>query len=315
MKIPYNCLCASLLVLATTANSDQTTNQYSAAPQNNQCADTTLYRELSPSERQTRSTPNDNPVLLSPHYCVGFTDISKIHSDPLAAELTVEQSRAMFARYDSAWSSLENVEQKVMFAHLFLKKLSKDMMTLPLTGNTTQLNIMLPSTNQGSVKLIKHNLTVTTDDHAEVFQGLTDLTHLTHQQIMSSKAPLNKLKGLIQWVFKGELNDSTDNQGLMQGDNTNTCNQYEQVCAGDDVYQGDGYDDFMAFTYDYGDFGLLTLKQKKELEEGERLQCHIHFCIIWWSDSKDYDEECLSVYHPQYKTTITHLYCHVKENP
>ncbi|NQZ11115.1 MAG: hypothetical protein HRT35_28520 [Algicola sp.] len=51
--------------------------------------------------------------------------MTKILSDAQSTELTVTQSRDLFARYDNAWVSLENVEQKVMFAHLFLKNSAK----------------------------------------------------------------------------------------------------------------------------------------------------------------------------------------------
>ena len=107
------------------------------------------------------------------------------------------------------------------------------MMTLPLTADTTQLNIMLPSTNQG----------------------------------------------------------------LMQGSDTSTCNQYDQVCAGDDIYQGDGYDDFMAFT-NGAYYGYLTPEEIREIQKAEQLQCSVHRdCIISWDDN-DYDERCLTVTYP-----------------
>lgn len=103
---------------------------------------TTLYSALTSQERNGNLTPVDSNVLSSPHYCVGYLDkLGYLETKP---GLTEQEVRHIRTRYNLVWSNLKSDDEKVAFAHRFLKAFSQDTVVYAKTGIDNQITIVIP---------------------------------------------------------------------------------------------------------------------------------------------------------------------------
>ncbi|MCJ8274379.1 MAG: hypothetical protein MJK04_33895 [Psychrosphaera sp.] len=144
--------------------------------QTNQCPTQKLHRQVEKDQRVTINFQIDDPVYLSKHYCFAHVTNDEIaNKNQLPTVIKDTEAFAMTGRYNASYKSLSRDEQKVAFAHLFLKTLSQKMMVIPQRDSRQKLHILLPTNGGTRVILVRQNLAVTDADYSLIRDGLLEL--------------------------------------------------------------------------------------------------------------------------------------------
>jgi hypothetical protein len=302
MRATINYCCAGLLLLTSIASDAANSQSHqSANDQVNGCANTNLYRQTSEEQRKTAVTPNDDLVLLSKHYCVGFTDLSTVKSSSLPTKMSNIEALVMFGRYNKVWRALSTTEEKVMFAHLYLKQLSKKALILPQTIQADKISIVLPAAlGRDKVILVQHNLSVTLADYLVVHQGLLDLTYLSSKQLKTMEGQSTKLAKQVKWVMKGNGEGSFDLDQPINSiieSTTGDCTLLEGGCKDRSAQE---YNDWLYDVFD---------------EEQEMCDIYYKYCVVSWGSRDSYGYQCIEVLYLDDGHIVTGFYCKHKDDP
>ena len=175
MKKPVLLLCAALVmtVMSAQAETNHTTKKNT---KNNdpKCPDIELRREVPDGQRYAIAMIEDDPVYLSAHYCFGFWKVEPPSTAyDLPTKYTFDQTRNLFKRYHATYDSLEADEEKIAFAHLYLKHLSEQSLVLPKAVGDKTISYIMPTLEDGRVVMFAS--TIATDDYYLIYDGLMAL--------------------------------------------------------------------------------------------------------------------------------------------
>jgi hypothetical protein len=153
---------------------DQKANVNNNAPQ---CPDVKLYRDVPDGQRSTLMTRarTDDPLYLSTHYCFAFFSGSEQKDiEKLPAKLSFNQTRRLFRRYGRTYDTLTDDQQRIAFAHLYLKMLSEQALVLPYTNIENKIKYSVSFKDKDKTVLFSANLANSKDYHL-LYNGLLEL--------------------------------------------------------------------------------------------------------------------------------------------
>lgn len=280
-----------------------------------QCSNTDfLSIRLKLRERLDNHYFEGSTVLSSPHYCVAYRD--NFNAQNSKSLLTTAEVHFIRARYNWVWSKLKSDDEKVAFAHLFLKEFSQRYLVYTSAVFTAQTNIIIPSNtvneNQSRQAYLTFNLSVKDEDYQMLTQGLEILANVAKDGVFLSS--LSDMNGLIRWVIKGQGKSSyfDDNVAMLLPDGSlNYCIEcYYRI---DDILAtgGAGY----GGSYDWQSYA--NREDALTPQEGEALEndiCRIQGnCVasrywFYFDDEQDVGEECVDITYDD-GGRVTGLYC------
>lgn len=309
MKRYTNFLTSILFSLYATVMGIPTANADEVIGKSNQldsrCTKTPfLYRNIDQEKRVTSLTPVDSKVLLSQHYCIGFTE----HLGSTEGDITFSLNDVieMVSRYRFVWSVLDG-DEKVSFAHMFLKRLSRQTLILPSTRTENEITVFIPGSNStGRKTYFPLAVNVVQQDYWLIESGLIALSMNSDdsEQLKNSKV----LKQWLKWVIRGgeqpsdlTLAETTllPNGGLVY------CMECYYYSIDELRNQGGGGGSSISYNVNwYFDYGYTL--DLDEAVEWEQQQCSVHNdCEVqrYFDDM----EECVMVIYDDY--VISGLYC------
>ena len=140
------------------------------------CLDVKLYREMSEGQRITILTPVNDLLYLSKDYCfVYWPDESPPELKNSLLKYNFYESRDLGIRYSLTYEKLSSDEQRIAFAHLFLKSLTERSVVLPATSNINEIRYVLPTHKQGKKTFRALSLLSSDNDYQLLHNGLLAL--------------------------------------------------------------------------------------------------------------------------------------------
>ncbi|MCJ8274172.1 MAG: hypothetical protein MJK04_32845 [Psychrosphaera sp.] len=143
-------------------------------------------------------------AVLSPAYCFGHFAHGRKYQRLLPGYFEGESSIHLNKRYSKAFKTLETVEQRVAFVHLFLKSLTHQVLVLPITVGIEPKQIRVILTMGGEHTSL-WQLTVTPAGHSDIHDGLMALGD--NPQIAEQWPDLVKLADEVISGVASVLND------------------------------------------------------------------------------------------------------------
>ncbi|NQZ10502.1 MAG: hypothetical protein HRT35_25395 [Algicola sp.] len=219
-------------------------------------------------------------------------------------KLTLVDGLHISDRYNQVWSRLEQVEEKTAFAHMFVKRLSRKNMVLPTALKDNALTIAIPTRlSNGSIMNVRHNLTVSAQDHLVVSEALHQLAMLDDDtDYLRTWSALNVL---VKWAIKGKgdpasyFADNGESTVIATG---GFCTLVFESCNEDEGGTGGSGND--------GNWG----SDVRDGRDAENDICQFNFdCFAYIYDNEDYDEKCVGIEYDD-GTIVDGLYCEPTES-
>lgn len=245
---------------------------------------------------------------------VSLSPVKAANANTLTTKLSAADVLNITKHYNKLWPNLTSNDEKIAFAHLFLKQLNHKTQVISVNNSENELTVVIPGNKStgGQIQLL-HNLSVTAEDYLVVEQGLRTLAMTNDDSQINATWP--KLKKRVKWVIEGKgTNRDSDINTMLPDDVMSTCYSFGS-CTYEiaEIIDNGGFSTGVGVGYDwmwYRDFSFSFTPEDGKRWEDE--QCSVHddcAATIYYDYEYGSGEKCVMVVYDE--VTIMGLYCEV----